>query len=408
MVPDLPPSDTFTDEPSAEPALSLRPPPTSRNGEKQDLKTDIAAAQTGDGNEGVPPPAGVEDRSHDSGKHSREKINRFFALSDRIPIQLFSEESFLQKLNNVGTTMAAIASVILTFFVWHYSRQLAERQIELQAKQTEIQSRQLDIQKQQTQREAEQAEAELADLRFKFLSDLTATDENKKTPAEIGLAAHGLNALPVVHYALGVEQADIRKSAVNVVYRLFQAEDETGREKLLNKLMGEFHSPNKTLHTGIVQSFVKLEPLLTPQQRHELVGFLEQTVVPQNACSDQDGGELVFEATKFIGSKRVEAIPFLLSVAHFPICGDGWRQALYSLQLFGGEMSPEERADLRRQIEEVKKDVLDHLDKTVSKEDLIQGAGLAAFSNGNEVGITFEVFKKRVAKAFDALTAQLG
>lgn len=368
MAPDLPQNDSVTVEPSADSAPPVRSSPASRNGEPDDLKTE----------------------------------------TDRIPIQLYSEQSFLQKLSNVGPTATALVSVILTFFVWHYSRQLAERQIELQEKQTEIQSRQLDIQKLQTQREAEQGAAELANLRFKFLSDLTATDENKKTPAEIGLAAHGLNALPVVHYALGVEQADIRKSAANVVYRLFQAEDEAGRETLLNKLMGEFHSPNKTLHTGLVQSFVKLEPLLSPEQRHQLVNFLQQTVVPKNACSDQDGRELVFEATKFIGSKRTDALPYLLSVAQVPICGDGWNQAMYSLQLFAGEMSAEERTELRGKIVEVKKDVLDHLAESVKKEDLAEGSAFAAFSNGNEVGITFEVFKKRVAKAFDALTAQLG
>jgi hypothetical protein len=355
-------------EPAAEPAPPVRSSPASRNGEPEDLKTEI----------------------------------------DRIPIQLYSEQSFLQKLSNVGPTATAVVSLILTFFVWHYSRQLAERQIELQAKQTEIQLRQLDIQKQQTQREAEQAAAERADLRFKFLSDLTATDENKKTPAEIGLAAHGLDALPVVHYALGVEQADIRRSAANVVYRLFQAEDEAGRETLLNKLRGEFHSPNQTLHTGLVQSFVKLEPLLSPEQRHQLGNFLQQTVIPKNACSDQDGRELVFEATKFMGSKRTDAVPYLLSVAQAPICGDGWKQAMYSLQLIGGEMSAEERADLRAKIEAVKKDVLDHLEESVKKEDLAEGSGFAALFNGNETAIKLEVLKKRVAKAFDALEAQLG
>lgn len=396
MDPDLPKSENSVDESSSQPSL-----PAPGTSEKKAEKDENGAAETDGNQQHVSPKMGVRVGARASGQVGNSEAKRFFALSDRFPIQVFNDESGLQKLSHWGPTVTAIASFVLALFVWTGTRQLTNRQIELQSKQ-------LDIQNQQAQREAERSEAEIADLRFKFLSDLTATDENRKTPAEIGLAAHGLKAFEVVHYALGVEQGDIRKSAVNVVYRLFQAQTEKGREELLDKLMAEFQFPNKTLHTGIVQSFVKVEPLLSPEQRRKLIGFVQQTAVPQNACSDQDGRELVFEAAKFIGSKRTGAIPYLLSVADVPNCGDGWFQAMYSLQSFAGEMSTEERADLRRQIEQVKKDVLDHLEQRVSKQDLSEGSGFTNFSKGNEVGITLDAFKKQVEKAFGALTSQLG
>ena len=401
MGPDLPQPNNHSDETEQQTGTALAPPLESGANEQNVLKQEALDDQQ-DG-AGKPPPPEVETITDDSSADKRSNLERekFFAPAKRIPIQVFSQESRLQKFGHWGPMATAVASLFLTLFVWHNTERLTNRQIDLQAKQLEIQN-------QQMQREGEQVEAQLADMRFKFLSDLTATDENKKTPAEIGLAAHGLKAFPVVHYALGVEQTEIRKSAANVVYRLFQAEAEAGREELLKTMMREFGSPNKTLHTGIVESFVKLEPLLNPQQRRNVVGFLQQSVVPRNACSDQDGRELVFEATKFIGSKRADAIPYLMSVASVPLCGEAWVQSLYSLQSFAAEMSPQERSDLRARIEQVKKDVLDHLDQSITTQDLAEGAGFTMFSKPNEVGISFEQFKKRVAKAFDALTSQLG
>jgi len=212
-------------------------------------------------------------------ENSHLKVGQFFALRDRLPIQVFNEETKLKKFLQVGPILLSIASIVLTFFVWRNTDKLTTQQLELQKQQTELQN--------------DRVQAELADLRFKFLNDLTAIDEHKKTPAEISLAAHGLNAFPVIHSALGVEQGDIRRSAVNVVHRLFQAEKEDGRKELLKKLEEEFAFPNKTLHTGVVESFVNIEPLLSPEQRAQILAFLEQTVVPQNVCSDQEGRETV-------------------------------------------------------------------------------------------------------------------
>ena len=134
-----------------------------------------------------------------------------------------------------------------------------------------------------------QTEAELSDLRVKFLNDLTAKlndltakDENKKVLAEIGLAGHGLAAIPVVSFALGVEQVEIRSSAVNVFYRMFQASiGFAERDALLTELMNQMMSPNKNLRTGIVQSLVKVGPLLNPAEHRKVITFLESKVPPR-------------------------------------------------------------------------------------------------------------------------------
>lgn len=340
-----------------------------------------------------------------SPRNSHPKVDQFFSLTDRFPIQIFNEETKLQKFAHWGSVLGPIvmgaASLFLALYVWHNTEKLTDRQINLQAQQVELQSRQNQLQN-------DQAQAELADLRFKFLNDLTATDENKKTPAEISLAAHGLKAFPVVHYALGVEQGEIRKSAVNVVYRLFQAETNEGREELLNRLMGEFAFPNQILHTGVVQSFVKVEPLLTITQRERVIGFLQQRVIPQSACSEQEGKETVLESAKFMGSKRADGIPYLMSVVSVARCGDAWLQAIFNLQTVAPEISAQERSRLRERVTQLEHEVLDHLHQNISNDELVLGAGFAGFLNKGELSVNFDNFSKRIKKEFDSLISRLG
>lgn len=353
---------------------------------------------------------GTDDTSVTTPPHtnSRAKVERFFALRDRLPIQIFNEETWIQKFGHLGPLILGVASIVLTAFVWQGTKTLTNKQIELDAQQVALQKRQVELQSQQTKLQNDQIEAELADLRFKFLNDLIATDENKKTPAEISLAAHGLKAFPVVHSALGVEQGDIRQSAVNVVYRLFQAEAEAGRKELLEKLEGEFAFPNQILHTGVVQSFVKIEPLLNPEQRKNIIAFLQEKVVPQTVCSDQEGRETVFQAGLFIGSKRADAIPYLVSVLNVPKCGDAWLQAMLDLQLSAANMSVQERADLREKMTQLKRELLDHLDQHVSMEELAIAGGFTSFTSKGAFGIEFGAFKKRIEEEFDTLFSKLG
>jgi hypothetical protein len=326
-------------------------------------------------------------------KNSRAKAEQFFKLPQRVPLQIFNEETWVQKLGHWGPAVTGLASLLLTGFVWVKTAELTERQVA-------IQDAQLQLQKQQS-------EAQTADTRFKFLTDLASPEEKTRTSAEIALARHP-QAFPVVHYALGLENDDIRKSALNVVYRLFQGETKDGRDALLNRLMKEFESPNKTLQTGIVQSFVKIESLLNPDQRRTVINSLQQNVAPQKSCTELNNREVVFEAANFVSSNRVDAMPYLLTVANVPRCGDAWIQAMYNILSFVPGMSAEERFRLREQIQQIKKDALDHLDRTAVEQDLAAGAGFAAFLSDGEVAATFEAFTKRVEKEFDALIAQLG
>lgn len=385
------PNQSAAGKKTVEPPKTIAAPPT-------DAKDKVVSE---------PKPAGTSVET-DGRENSHAKVDRFFALHDRLPIQIFNEETKLQKFGHWGPILIGVASVFVSAVVWQGTKVLTNRQIELDAQQVALQKRQVDLQSQQTKLQNDQIEAELADLRFKFLHDLTATDEHKKTPAEISLAAHGLKAFPVVHSALSVEQGDIRRSAVNVVYRLFQTEAEAGQKELLQKLKDEFAFSNKTLHMGVVESFVKIEPLLSPEQRAQVIAFLGEKVVPQNVCSDQEGRDTVFQAALFIGSKRVDAVPYLVSVLKVPRCGDAWLQAMLNLQLSTANMSVQERADLRDEMTQLKGELLDRLDQYVSYEELALGAGFTRFTNKGVVGIEFGDFKKRLEQEFERLISQLG
>jgi hypothetical protein len=243
---------------------------------------------------------------------------------------------------------------------------------------------------------------------FKFLSDLSVTDEIKKTSAEIGLAGHGIEkAFPVVHLALGVEPVHIRKSAANVVYRLFQAEANEGREKLLGRLKDEFKFPNKTLHIGIVQSFVKIEPLLTAAQRAEVITFLQSKVMPVEACSYPEGREMALEAAQFMGSSRADGIPYLLAIVNVVRCGNAWLQAVINLENMAPQLSSQKRLELRKQIGKLKQEVLFCLPQNISEPELTMGIGFSRFLEAPKVVIEFEDFRRHLEKEFDRLLLEL-
>jgi hypothetical protein len=319
--------------------------------------------------------------------NSQGPAESFFSLRERVPLQLFNEETRLQKLSHWGPTLTSIASIILTVFVWLSAQKLTQQQVDLQT---------------------EQVQAELADMRTKFFSDLTSKDETARTLAELGLAGHGLKAFPVIHMTLGVEQGDIRESGVNVVYRLFQAQgtlDE--RSNVLSRLMNEVNSTNKTLHTGVVQSFVKLAPLLHPDERETVVQFLQVRANPRDRCSDDEGRNMLHEAVNFFGNDP-GAVSQLLTVARYPQCGNGWIQTMLNLNSAGTQMSAPERADLVQKVDQIKAEVLSNLPQSVSAQSLDPPTAFGAFLKPREVDLTFDQFRTRVIEEFDKLRRSLG
>jgi len=322
-------------------------------------------------------------------------------LDQRFPVQVYTEETFGQKLSHWGPTITSFIFIFLTYFIWYNGQKLSEQQVDLQRQQTNLQV-------QQAQLQTERSTAELADMRSKFFNDLTATDENKKTLAEIGLAGHGLKAMGVVHLALGVEQGEIRKSGVNVVYRLFQAEMKPeGRAQLLQQLINEFDSPNEILHMGVAQSLVKIEPLLNPKERQQVIDFLQECIPPQSTCSNQEGRDTIQEAAKFVSAKDINSTLYLLAIIQCPRCGDGWLQAMLKLETAAGEMQPSQRASLRIKIEQLRREVLESLREHVSDEDLAKGTGFERFMKKGQMSIDFEEFKRKVDEEFNTLLQSL-
>ena len=153
---------------------------------------------------------------------------------------------------------------------------------------------------------------------------------------------------------------------------------------------------------------MKIEPLLNPEQRKNIIAFLQEKVVPQTVCSDHEGRETVLQATLFIGSKRADAIPYLISIVNVPRCGYAWLQAMLDLQLSAANMSTQERADLREKIIQVKRELLGRLEVHVSMEELAAGGGFASFAKKGAFAIEFDDLKKRIKKEFDTLISQLG
>jgi hypothetical protein len=331
---------------------------------------------------------------HAPQQNSHAQAEAFFSLRDRLPLQVFNEETRLQKLSHWGPMITSVASIVLTVFVWLSAQKLTEEQVALQSKQIQLQS--------------EQAQAELADLRTRFFTDLTSQNETSRTLAELGLAGHGLKALPVIYQTLGVEQSDIRDSGVNVVYRLFQAQGTPeARTDLLQKLMDEVKSPNKTLQAGIVQSFVKLAPILHHDERASVVQFLQIHANPRDRCADNEGRNMLHEAVNFFGNDAL-AVPHLLNIARYPQCGKGWIQAMLNLESAASQLAPPERADLLKKIDALKSDVLFNLPKNVSAESLNPATAFGAFLKPGEVDLTFEQFQGKVVEEFDKLRQSLG
>ncbi len=296
----------------------------------------------------TPFPTARPDRVNPSPTPPKERPESIFPLAERVPIQLFDRESLGKKLSYWGPLVTGVASIVLTVFVWVSTRRISEQQIAIQTRQTQLQE--------------EQVRAELADMRTKFFNDLTSTDETKKTFAAISLAGHGLKAWPVIHLALGVEQGDIRRSAVSVVYRMFQAEiNSKDRTQVLDQLKLEFECPNETLHLGVIESLVELDPLMNPDEREQMRVFVQAKVPPETACKNPTGQGIVHEAAKFLNATESAALPFFLSVASVPECGDGWQQAMVKLENAAPDLSPPQRRELLAKIQRIRTNVLNNL-----------------------------------------------
>jgi len=311
-----------------------------------------------------------------------------FPVKQRMPVQVFIEESFGQRLSHWGPTLTAVVSLILAWVVIGLQRQ----QIALNQKQTDLQT--------------DQVKAQLAEMRFKFLNDLTDKEETKKIPAEIGLAGHGSDALPVVHFALGVEQGQIRDSAVSVVYRMFQAGSYESRWTILQGLMKEFDSPNQLLHVGIVQSLVKIRPLMTPPEVQLAVSKLVERFPPQAACATVQGRTLVKTMATFFPVKDADSITELLKIVRHPRCGDGWEQAIIRLAEAAAAAPAAKRRELEPEVARIESEVLMGLRSTVSDDDLASG-GFQEFVVNGQGPVKFDVFQKKVNADFTELKESL-
>jgi hypothetical protein len=334
------------------------------------------------------PPEATNVTARQSTAASTSNADKFFSMQQRFPLQVFEHESAWQKFSHLGPTFASLASLVLTLFVWNNAAQLSKQQLALDEKQAQLQEKQV--------------EAELSDIRIKFLNDLTAKEETKKVHAEIGLAGHGAAALPVVYFALGVEQGQIRNSAVNVFYRMFQASSSfPDRDALLTELMKRMMSPNKNLRTGVVQSLVKVGPLLNLAERQKVIAFLESKVPPQNICHELEGRSMVKEAATFFWSGDASSIPYLVSIARNPGCGDGWMQAMVKL----GEVAakqPQQRSELLKIIDQVLTETLPGLRERVSDETLLEG-GFKEFLEEGKVTASFTDFEQKVKEELNRL-----
>lgn len=378
---------------SSQEALSISEQPINRVEETPPdlppVKQNVVDDHASDTNESrnTPPPAEgsspVQAQTSLQAQPAEENLGRtatvaHFPMANRFPVQVYANETFSQKIGHWGPT---IMTIVVTLFVWYHGDKLGKQQVELQN---------------------QLVQAELNDMRSKFFNDLTVADENKRTLAEIGLAGHGTKALQVVHLALGVEQGDIRKSAVNVVYRLFQAAMNTSeRDEILNHLTKEFNSPNKNLRMGVVQCMVKIEPLMNPSERQRFTNFLLTNVNPMNICTDREGRETVQEAAKFFNAKNTESTKYLLAIARCPKCGDGWLQAMYKLSALLPELPSLQSTDLLTRLKGLREEVLGSLREKVSDEDLNKGAGFGKFLQKGQEKITFEGFKQKVQEMFD-------
>ena len=361
----------------------------------------IGDYQKPNGSEAMPaaghvPPGATTARAQLNKHAAATDAEKFFSLQQRFPLQVFEHESRWQKLGLLGPTFTGLASLVLTLFVWSNSSRLSREQNELQNS----------LQERQTQLQEKQVQAELSDIRFRFLNDLTAKEETKKVYAEIGLAGHGLAALPVVYFALGVEVEQIRSSAVKVFYRMFQASSSFAeRDALLSELMKQMMSPNQNLRIGIVQSLVQVEPLLDPSERKKVITFLEDKVPPQNVCRQSEGRSMVKEAATFFRAGDANSIPYLLSVAKTPECGDGWMQAMVKLADVGAKQ-PQRRGELLMMINQIRPQALNGLKERIGDETLREG-GFSEFLKPGQVEVTFTDFEQKVAAEFEELRKSL-
>ncbi len=400
------PSVENTETTSSEPNINDVEPAAAAPKQGDETSTSIPAAPVIVDAKSLPAPdVGLEPVANPNQAGAQEirataiHPDRQFPLPKRFPLQVFMEETWGQRMSHWGPTITSLFSIGLAFVVWNSAQELSSKQVDLQ-------ERQLNLQAQQTLLLNHQVTSELADTRAKFLNDLMMTnDENKRTIAEIGLAGQGANALPVVFFALGVEKDEIRRSGVDVFYRMFQNESVEGRGSLLDQLIKQFEAPNRILHTGTVQALLEIGPLLNSTERQKIIAVLLQKFPPENVCSERDGRDLIREAATFVKASDPGALSLLLPIAAHPRCGGGWLQAMIKLSAVGAT-DTQKRAEVLTKIDQIRTQSLASLRTTTTDDDLISG-GFDSFVEAGQVRVSFESFRRRVELEFDRLKVSL-
>jgi hypothetical protein len=259
----------------------------------------------------------------------------------------------LHKIGYLGPTLTGLGSLVIAGLVFYYGNKLNNLQIQLQTQQTELAARQTEINEAQKR-------AAISDMLSKFFTDLTDTNESKKTFAAIGLAAHGEDALPVVKLALGVEQSPIRASAVDVVVLLFQS-GSINRAKLFDELMSYLESPNLQLRRGVLECFFRMgNQLKQEEEGQKIIQYLNEKVNPDGQCWNEGDEQILLGAAKLLSNwPRIDSRDYLLRIARTFNCKrSAWFQALESLPEVTRPLGKNERQTIIKHLEELRPTLL--------------------------------------------------
>ncbi len=158
-----------------------------------------------------------------------------------------------------------------------------------------------------------QAAANQLSLRTAALSDFAEADPAKKKIAAIKVAAFGEDALPIINFALGVDDKEIRAGGVASAQMVYQA-NPSCRQKLLDAMALGFQDPNPTLRLNVLRFYCDT-PQLTPQEKGAFWNLLKNRFGPgAQGCVDQEH-DFVLAAIEFVGNgPPPDAKDFLLQI----------------------------------------------------------------------------------------------
>jgi hypothetical protein len=255
---------------------------------------------------------------------------------DGMPLSFQMVSTRKERFFQLAPVLITAVATLITAFVLVKQNNIQEKQADASRVQADASRIQADASKLQAHIMERQDKDALRKMRIDLFNDIINSDVSKKNAAFMTLAEHNDSMQSIIGQALNFEPQNLHENTADIVSYLFQLEDvypekKGVREKLFESLMTYLTSQTPRLQEGALRCFIKLGPMLKPEEKEKVVNLLKRDFNPKSLCGNGKVPVMQTVAQFLAIALNAETRKFLLGIAETTECQDARRQAVLNL-----------------------------------------------------------------------------